>query len=317
MRGGMDLHLHLDGSMTASYLLKQAKKQGIALPTEKEEELWNYLKAPMDCENLNEYLTKFDLPLQVMQTEEALTEAVSDLCVRLKEQGLSYAEIRFAPQLHVKKGLMQEEVVKAAIKGLLQEETFCASLILCCMRMEDNEAENLETIRLGAKYLGHGVVAVDLAGAEALFPTKQFEAVFKEAREKNLPFTIHAGEAAGAESIWKAIEFGAKRIGHGVRCLEDEQLLTYLREHQIPLELCPSSNLQTKAVQGKYPLKELLEQGLCVTINTDNMTVSDTTLEKEFDFVKTVCGLSKEQLDTIKENAKRAAFVNLNKAERK
>lgn len=310
MRGGIDLHLHLDGSMTAKYLLGQAKKQGIALPTDKEEELWQYLKAPLDCENLNDYLTKFDLPLQLMQTEAALTEAVSDLCMRLKEQGLSYAEIRFAPQLHLQKGLTQEQVVKAVIRGLIKDEEFSAYLILCCMRMADNEAENLETIRLGSEYLGKGVVAVDLAGAEALFPTEQFEAVFKEAREKNLPFTIHAGEAAGAESIWKAIEFGAKRIGHGVHCLEDERLVAYLREHQIPLELCPSSNLQTKAVQGQYPVKEFLEQGLCVTINTDNMTVSDTTLKNEFEFIKKHCGLSEEQIEILKENAKRARFVN-------
>lgn len=311
MNSGIDLHLHLDGSMTASYLLRQAKLQGIELLTDKEEELWDYLKVPMDCEDLNEYLRKFDLPLQLMQTKEALTEGVADLCNRLKEQGLSYAEIRFAPQLHTQKGLTQQEVVEAVIKGLIQEEDFSAYLILCCMRMADNEAENLETVRLGSKYLGKGVVAVDLAGAEAVFPTENFEAVFKEARENKLPFTIHAGEAAGAESIWKAIEFGAKRIGHGLHCLEDDKLVDYLREHQIPLELCPISNLQTKAVVGKYPLKELLEIGLCVTINTDNMTVSDTTLEKEYEFVRTHCELCDAELEQIIENSKRARFINL------
>lgn len=198
--------------------------------------------------------------------------------------------------------------MEAAIKGLVQEDAFEAKLILCCMRMEGNEKENIETVEMAAKYLGRGVVAADLAGAEALFPASSFENVFKKAVELKVPFTIHAGEAAGAESIWQALRLGAGRIGHGVRCLEDESLVTYLREHEIPLEVCPTSNFQTKAVEGEYPLKEMLDKGLCVTLNTDNMTVSDTTLEQEFRIAEEELGLSEDEIQRLKDNSKKAKF---------
>lgn len=308
MKNGIDLHLHLDGSLTPSYLLRQAKKQGIALPADNETDLAAYMRAPKDCQDLNEYLEKFALPCSVLQTTDALTDAVADLCRRLAEQGLTYAEIRFAPQLHVQKGLTQREVVEAAVKGLPEDGAFTARLILCCMRMGDNEAENLETIRAAEAYLGKGVVAADLAGAEALFETASFANVFEEAAKRKVPFTIHAGEAAGPESIWAALRLGAKRIGHGVRCLEDDKLVSYLREHEIPLEVCPTSNFQTRAVTGKYPLQELLAAGLCVTLNTDNMTVSDTTLEKEFELAETKLGLTADEIMKLKENAAKARF---------
>lgn len=308
MKNGIDLHLHLDGSLSPSYIIRQAEKQRIGLPAWDEAELIEYMRAPKDCKNLNDYLEKFDLPCSVLQTEEALTDAVADLCQRLKLQGLSYAEIRFAPQLHLQKGLSQEQVVAAAIKGLIHDDDFEAKLILCCMRMAANEEENLETIRTAAKYLGKGVVAADLAGAEGLFPTSSFEKVFAEAVKQQIPFTIHAGEAAGPESIWTALRFGARRIGHGIRCLEDEELVTYLREHQIPLEVCPTSNFQTRAVAGDYPLREMLEKGLCVTLNTDNLTVSDTTLEEEFRVAREVLGLTEPETEKLKENSVKARF---------
>lgn len=315
MKNGIDLHLHLDGSLTPAYIIRQAKKQGIELPTYDEGGLLKYLSAPMDCKDLNEYLEKFSLPCSVMQTEDAITDAVKDLCERLKAQGLVYAEIRFAPQLHLEKGLAQKQVVEAALDGIVRDAEFEAQLILCCMRMEDNEAQNLETVSLAAEYLGKGVAAADLAGAEGLFPTSKFEKVFQAAVERNVPFTIHAGEAAGPESIWAALKFGAKRIGHGVRCLEDEKLVVYLREHQIPLEVCPTSNLQTKVTDGEYPLKKLLEKGLCVTLNTDNMTVSDTTLEKEFQLAGELLGISEEEIQKLKANSVKATFKNVQNAQ--
>lgn len=309
MNGKVDLHLHLDGSMTPSYLIRQASKQGLELPTWDEKELLEYMYAPKDCKDLNEYLTKFALPLMVMQTEEAISEAVTDLCRRLKEQGLVYAEIRFAPQLHLEQGLNQEQVVNAAIRGLLKHKDFKASLILCCMRMEHNEETNFETVRVAEKYLGKGIAAIDLAGAEGVYPTKNYASVFKKAKSYGVPFTIHAGEADGAESIWKALEFGASRIGHGIRCLQDEKLVDYLREHKIPLEICITSNLQTKAVEGLYPLKEMMRKGLHVTLNTDNMTVSGTTLKHEFQIAREVLGLTEEEIDILEQNAEDARFI--------
>lgn len=308
MKNGIDLHLHLDGSLTPAYVISQAKKQGLDLPVWEEKELVKYMTAPADCRDLNEYLEKFDLPCSVMQTEDALTEAVRDVCRQMEAQGMKYVEIRFAPQLHTKKGLTQRQVTEAAIKGLPQGKGLEAKLILCCMRMENNEKENMETIRMAEEYLGKGVAAADLAGAEAIFPTKSFEPVFHMAREAKVPFTIHAGEADGPESIWTALKFGARRIGHGVRCLEDETLVEYLREHKIPLEVCPTSNFQTKAVKGEYPLKKMLEKGLCVTLNTDNTTVSGTTLEKEFEVARTRLGVTEEELEILKANAEKARF---------
>lgn len=308
MKNGIDLHLHLDGSLTPAYVIRQAEKQGIALPTQDEAELLKYMCVPEDCRDLNEYLEKFALPCSVLQTEDALTEAVADLCRRLEEQGLSYAEIRFAPQLHLQKGLTQRQVVEAAVKGLVSDDAFTAKLILCCMRMGDNEEQNMETVEMAAQYLGKGVVAADLAGAEGLFATASFERVFEKAAEYQVPFTIHAGEAAGADSIRAALKFGAKRIGHGVRCLEDESLVSYLCEHEIPLEVCPTSNFQTRVVEGHYPLKEMVEKGLCVTLNTDNMTVSGTTLENEFRIARDVLGLTEAELAKLKENASKARF---------
>lgn len=311
MKNGMDIHLHLDGSLTPEFVIRQAKKQHLELPEWDGEKLSKYMSVAEDCRDLNEYLEKFALPCFVLQTAEAITEAVTDLCNRLEKQGLVYAEIRFAPQLHVQKGLNQREVVEAAVKGLVSEDTFSAKLILCCMRMEDNEKENLETIHVAAEYLGKGVVAADLAGAEALFATERFEVIFEEAKKLRVPFTIHAGEAAGPESIWAALRFGAKRIGHGVRCLEDESLVTYLRENEIPLEVCLTSNLQTRAVEGVHPVKKMLEKGLCVTLNTDNMTVSDTTLEREYALAKEMFGLSDTDLEIIKKNVEKAILWEL------
>lgn len=308
MKNGIDLHLHLDGSLTPAYVIRQAKKQGMELPVWDEKELVKYMTAPVDCKDLNEYLEKFDLPCSVMQTEDAITDAVRDVCGQMEEQGLKYVEIRFAPQLHTKKGLTQRQVTEAAIKGLPNEGALEAKLILCCMRMEDNEKENMETIRMAKEYLGKGVAAADLAGAEALYPTASFEAVFRKAKESGVPFTIHAGEADGPESIWTALKFGTRRIGHGVRCLEDEKLVEYLKEHRIPLEVCPTSNFQTKAVKGEYPLKKMLEKGLCVTLNTDNTTVSGTSLEKEFNLAVNKLGLTEKEVETLKENAEKARF---------
>ena len=305
----LDLHLHLDGSMTPSYLVSQARAQGLDLPTWDQTELLSYMCVSKGCKDLNEYLTKFALPLTVMQTEEAMQNAVEDLCRRLEQQNVSYAEIRFAPQLHTQKGLSQEQVVAVARKGLHNNKNFKSCLILCCMRMEQNEDINLETVRVAKKDLGKGVVAIDLAGAEGLYPTRNFQTLFKEAACCNVPFTIHAGEADGPDSIWAALQFGAKRIGHGIRCLEDERLVAYLREHRIPLEICITSNLQTRAIQGPYPLKDMLDQGLCVTLNTDNMTVSGTSLEQEFRLAREELGLTQSEILVLENNARYARFM--------
>lgn len=312
----IDLHLHLDGSLTAAEVCFLAQEQGIQMPADKPGSLRRYLTAPGDCRDLNTYLKCFDIPLQVLQTAESIHYAVSSLIYRLAKQRLLYAEIRFAPQLHTKKGLSQKAVVCAALDGLKKSKQHLATeigigMILCMMRGRDNDGENMETVRLAEKYLGDGVCAVDLAGAESLYPTKNYKSIFSMVQERRIPYTIHAGEADGPESIQTALSFGAKRIGHGVRSVEDDALLTQIVQEEIVLELCPSSNLQTKAVKdiSEFPVKTFLSRGIAATINTDNMTVSDTTLEKEYQLLESGCGITAEEERQLLLNAANAAFL--------
>ncbi len=303
--GFIDLHVHLDGSLSFDMARELANIQGMEIKSEKE--LKKLMVAPKDCRDLNDYLTKFDYPLKLLQTEKAITYSVYELLKIQKLQGLVYSEIRFAPQLHTRKGLSQEQIVAAALRGT---QGFSCGLILCCMRGANNQAMNLETLEAAEKYMGKGVVALDLAGAEALFPTENFEELFRKAGKKGIPFTIHAGEAAGPESIWKALEFGASRIGHGVRCLEDKVLVQRLAQDQIPLELCPTSNMNTKVFDNitRYPIMRFLDEGIKVTINTDNMTVSNTTLRKEFQLVSDTFRLNKTEIERLMKNAAESIF---------
>lgn len=308
-----ELHLHLDGSLSPEFILKQADKDGIPLPADTPEALKPYLTVPDSCSSLNEYLEKFDLPLSVLQTEDALEQSIYDLMHRLSEEGLHYAEIRFAPQLHTKRALSQEAVTQAALSGLKEARRdfpIEGKLILCCMRMADNWSANEITVDIASRYLTAGVAALDLAGAEAVFPTKNFETLFRKASKRDIPFTIHAGEAAGPESIRDAIRFGAVRIGHGVRCVEDPSLVEELVRKQIPLEICPISNIQTKAFSHirLHPVLKLLEHGICVTINTDNRTVSGTTLKREFETLRSCLHMTDSQKARLLENARKSRF---------
>ena len=183
---------------------------------------------------------------------------------------------------------------------------------------EELKHKNEESIDLAAAYLGNGVVAADLAGAEALFATEIFSSLFAEAQRKDVPFTIHAGEAAGPESIKAALRLGAQRIGHGVRSLEDTGVIQDLKAANVALEICPTSNLQTRIFESieRFPLEQLLDAGLTVTINTDNMTVSNTTLSREFELLQQHCGLDKNTARELAENAARAVFSDSSEKDR-
>lgn len=309
----IDLHLHLDGSLNPASIPKMAEMSGISLPYT-EAGLKDALMVAPDCTDLGEYLEKFDLPLRLLQTADCLEYAVYDLIHTLHTQGLCYAEIRFAPQLHTVRGLTQTEVVQAAIRGLEKGTAafqFPAQLILCCMRGANNVAENTETIRIAAENLGSGVCAVDLAGNEAAYPTDRFREIFALARKAEVPIVIHAGEAAGAESIRQAISFGAVRIGHGVHAMEDAALMDILRDRRIYLEMCYSSNLQTKTVNrpSDYPIRLFRNKGIGVTVHTDNMTVSGTTLHREYRLLRERFALSDRELRDLAFCAAEAAFV--------
>lgn len=308
-RRWIDLHLHLDGSLSLATVRELAQMQAIEVP-EKDEDIIQKLTVSENCHNLNEYLEKFEFPCSLLQTKDAITTAVYNLQEELKKENVIYAEIRFAPQKHCDRGLTQDEVVGAAIEGLNRSD-FSANLILCCMRGNDNEKENRETLEVAAKYKNSGVCAVDLAGAEALFPTENYEELFSYAKELGLRFTIHAGEADGPDSVWKALSFGAERIGHGIRSLEDDTLIEYLVRNKIPLELCPTSNLNTAIYADikEYPIKELLDAGVIVTVNTDNMSVSGTTVEREMQKLIDAHDLTEEQVEQLIENSSYASFA--------
>ena len=311
----IELHLHLDGSLRPETVWELAKEQNIKLPANTVDEVRDQMQVPEDCRTLEEYLTRFDLPLLVLQTREALERAAFELTEDLAKEGVTYAEIRFAPQLSIKGGMTQEQAVEAAIegvkRGMEQYPSIRVGLILCCMRGEDNEEWNLQTVEAAKKYLGDVVCAVDIAGAESVYPTERFAPVFEKVREYGLPSTIHAGEAAGPESMKTALAFGAKRIGHGVAAVEDPELVRRLIEEQITLEVCVTSNYQTKVVPSieAHPIRRLFNAGVRVTVNSDNRTVSNTNVRKELDILRNVFGFKEQEIEKMEEYAWEARFL--------
>lgn len=289
----IDLHLHLDGSVSENTVRELCRMQKKEFPHDPA----SVLRCPENCKSLNDYLKCFDYPLSLLQSEEAITHAVSKLC---SETDYRYCEIRFAPVLHTRQGLSQREIIKAACKGLQPNY----KIILCCMRGMDNE----ETVRICTDFMGNGVVALDLAGAEALYPTVDYKHLFEFAAKEGIPYTIHAGEADGAQSVRDAVNMGASRIGHGIRAIEDPSVVNMLAEYKIPLEMCPTSNLQTQAVKNlqNYPILHYINRGIPVTINSDNMTVSATDVSKELELITSTFSISK---DLLLRNAQAAAFI--------
>lgn len=311
----VDLHLHLDGSLSPEAIIEVAKEENISLPTCNTKELKKYLEVPENCASLNEYLTKFEIPGLVLQTKNGLRKCTLDLLKRLSQDGLKYVEIRMAPQLSTAKGLSQEEVVDTLVETLKEGKALYSiksNLILCMMRGENNYKQNNETIDVCKKFLNKGVVAMDLAGAEALFPNEMFIELFKKINENHIPFTIHCGEASGAESVKSALALNPARIGHGVHSIEDESVMEELVKRQIPLEICPKSNLDTKTVKSfkELPIKEFFLRNIVVTINTDDMSVSNTTLKNEYRILSEELGMYDSMLRRIAANTIRSAFLS-------
>lgn len=303
------LHLHLDGSLrpeTVREWTSQLLGKDIKI-----EEVERMLMVDKRCRDLNQYLEKFDIPVKMLQSSEHIERATYELYEDLSRQNVKYAEVRFAPSKHLMNNLSYEEIIEAAIRGLNRaKEKFDidGNLILCCMRGDDNEKDNIDTIEVAKEYFGKGVCAVDLAGAEALFKTENFQDIFEIAKRYGIPFTIHAGEADGSSSIHKALSFGASRIGHGVRCIEDKALMEELARKQIPLEVCPISNLQTQAVKGKHPIEQLFRQGLAITVSTDNNTVSNTDICQEYEYILDNTQLTINDLILMNKNAAKNIF---------
>lgn len=250
-----------------------------------------------------------------MQTKENLERVAFELAQDLQKDDVIYAEIRFAPNKHLKSGLTLDEVVTAILKGLSQVP-IKTNLILCMMRGDSYE-QNLKVIKLAKKYLNHGVVAIDLAGSEASYPVNLYQELFEIAQKENIPFTIHAGEADGPLSVINAINLGAKRIGHGVRAIESEKALKLIKEKNITLEVCPKSNLDTNMYEklSNHPIKKLYDMGLLVTINTDNRTLSNTNLTKSYQDLQEVFSFTKQDFLKMNENALQSAFLKQDEIE--
>lgn len=299
----VELHCHLDGSLSRNFIEKRLGRK-----VSQEE-----LSVSDDCRSLNEYLEKFDLPGQCLMDEEGLREAGYDVLRSMHQENVCYAEVRFAPLLSETSDMDCRKVIEAVIAGMnkgKQDFGVEYGIITCAMRHHSAE-ENLRMLQITREYLGDGVCAADLAGAEALYPMSEFMDVFETVKKLGMPFTLHAGECGNVQNIIDSVEAGAGRIGHGIAMRGHRELQSELAKQGIGIEMCPISNLQTKAVQStaEYPLREFLDAGLKVSINTDNRTVSNTSLAKELEFVQKTYGVSDEEIRKMMQNAVETAFA--------
>ena len=298
-----DLHVHLDGSLRFQTILDLAREQGVSLPADTVETLRPYVEMGEDCESLVEYLKAFDVALSVMQTYESLVRTAFELAEDAARENVRYMEVRYSPILHQQKGMTLHSIVQAVLEGLAAAEKrypIKTGVILCGIRHIGPELSN-RLADLTVAFKNKGVVGFDLAGAEEDFPAKKHREAFSRVLANNINCTLHAGEAYGPESIHQAIHLcGAHRIGHGVRLIEDGDLLNYVNDHRIPLECCPSSNVQTKAVRRMqdHPIRLFYDLGLRVTVNTDNRMVTRTTVSEEYLVLHEVLAFT---LDEIKE----------------
>jgi adenosine deaminase len=298
-----DLHVHLDGSLRLETILDLATQQKVKLPADTPEGLRPFVQMGEDCKSLVEYLKAFEVTLSVMQTHESLVRTAFELAEDAARENVRYLEVRYSPILHQQKGLTLHGIVQAVLEGLaLAEKNYPikTGVILCGMRHISPEI-SLKLADLTVAFKNKGVVGFDLAGAEEDFPAKKHKEAFGRVLANNINCTLHAGEAYGPESIHQAIHAcGAHRIGHGVRLVEDGDLLNYVNDHRIPLECCPSSNVQTKAVKrmADHPIRLYYDLGLRVTVNTDNRMVTNTSVSQEYLVLHEQLGFT---LDEIKE----------------
>ncbi len=309
-----DLHVHLDGSLRLNTILDLASRDGIELPASDPTSLAEAMHVGQNTGSLTEYLKAFDITLRVLQTASALQRVAYELGADAAAEGVRYMEVRYSPMLHTRKGLALTTVVEAVLDGLRAAQAefgIRANVIICGIRNISPE-RSLEMSELAVAYKNRGVVGFDLAGAEYDYPAKHHREAFQLIRNNNINSTIHAGEAYGPESIKQAIHVcGAHRIGHGCRLREDGDLLHYVTDHRVPLECCPSSNVQTGAVRdiSSHPLKFYYDLGVRVTVNTDNRLITDTTVSKELYLVHAQLGMPWPGIKQIILNGFKSAFL--------
>ncbi|MFL5468118.1 MAG: adenosine deaminase, partial [Gemmatimonadaceae bacterium] len=261
-----------------------------------------------------DYLRRFDVTISVLQSEEALERVAYELAEDAADDGVRYIEVRNAPILNVVKGLTLVQAIEAPLRGLRRAENdfgIIARFILCGLR-QFPPADSLEMAKLAVEFKNEGVVAFDLAGGEKGNPAADHAGAFQYAREHNLAVTVHAGEGDGAESVRQAVHIcGADRIGHGTRLIEDPELTQYVNDRRIALEVCLTSNVQTRVADSyaSHPLREYFDRGLNVTLNTDNRLMSATTLTDEYVFAAEHLGFTVEELAAVALNGFESAFL--------
>jgi len=315
-----ELHTHIDGGLRVETVLELAKKHNIKLPSYDNDTLRNILTNDENCQSLIDYFKPFDYTLSVMQTRDALERITYEFLEDSFHQHIRYTEARFCPSLHTNNGLSLQQVMDAVLKGKEQAErdfNISGNIIVSGLRQFDLQS-NMELAQLAVDYKNKGVVAFDLAGEEINQPAKKHIKAFEIAINNNLCRTVHAGEADGAHSIADAIHhLGAQRIGHGTNLFQDPDLLKYVADRQIGLEVCLSSNMQTKSVKDitKHPVKEYLKQHIAVTLNTDSTLISGTNLYKEFELAAKLFNFTTDDIVKMMTNAFEQAFIGIEEKE--
>lgn len=299
----IELHCHLDGSLSKEFI---QKRLGREVPAEE-------LSVNGDCRSLAEYLEKFALPCSCLRDEAGLEGAGYDVLKTMSRENVIYAEIRFAPLLSVTKEMGTEQVIAALLRGLergKKEFGVEYNVITCAMR-HHSEEENFQMIKTARRFLGEGVSAADLAGAEAQYPMSEFMELFTRTKQIGMPFTLHAGECGEVQNIVDSVKVGAGRIGHGIAMRGRADVQKMVKDAHVGIEMCPISNLQTRAASGPeaYPLREFLDAGILVSIHTDNRTVSNSSLTKELEFVQNVYGIQDDEILLMMRNAAETAFA--------
>jgi len=309
-----DLHCHLDGSMRLSTILDLAEKDKVKLSATDPKSLRKKVSVTGDNISLKKYIQMFDITLSVLQTPASLVRAAYELAEDASKENVLYIEVRYSPILHTERGMTPMESVDSVLQGLAQAEDdfkIKTGLILCGIRSISPEV-SYQLAELAVAYKNRGVVAYDLAGVEENFPAKNHKEAFYLILNNNINTTIHAGEDYGPESIHQAVHYcGAHRIGHGVHLKQDGDLLNYINDHRIALEICLTSNVHTGSVPSfeKHPFKFYYDYGLRVTLCTDNRLISNTTLTKELMLAHKYYGLQISDFKEILINGFKSAFL--------
>jgi adenosine deaminase len=310
-----ELHCHLDGSVRAETMLYLAREYGVDMPKSTAAELREFMLA-RDARNLDDYLARFDVTLSVMQHADALERIAYELAQDAHADGVLYLEVRFSPILNIRAGLQMHDVVESVVRGLARAERelgIMSRVIVCALRHLDPSV-SLELARLAVAYEPRGVVGFDLAGGEQDNPASRHAGAFDYARSHDLACTCHAGEGDGAASIREAIHTcGAHRVGHGTRLFEDRALLDFVNDRRIPIEICITSNVQTRATASyaTHPVRQYFDAGLNVVLNTDNRLMSGTTLTDEYHHAACALRFTLPELARIALNGFESAFLSL------